>query len=47
MKLVNANNLMGDNDINKVSSLSTVVTALKDIMVTGRTALKEQLQKLI
>lgn len=45
MKLVNANNLMGDNDINKVSSLSTVVTALKDIMVTGRTALKEQLQK--
>ena len=45
MNMVNANKLMGNKDITKVSVLSGVEAELKQIITAGRTLLKEQLRK--
>ena len=45
INMVNANKLMGNKDITKVSILTGVETELKQIITAGRTLLKEQLRK--
>ena len=45
MNMVNANELMSNDDLTKVNVLAGVDTELKQIVTAGRTLLKEQLQK--
>ncbi len=45
MNMVNANKLMGNKDISKVSTLAGVELELKQVITAGRTLLKEQLRK--
>ena len=45
MNLVNAQNLMGNTDLSKVSTLAAVQAELKQIISTGRTLLKEELKE--
>tara|TARA_R110000751_G_scaffold92044_1_gene180280 strand:+ start:44 stop:8305 length:8262 start_codon:yes stop_codon:yes gene_type:complete len=45
MNLVNAQNLMGNTDLSKVSTLAAVEAELKQIISTGRTLLKEELKE--
>jgi len=45
MNMVSASNLMGNNDLTKVNVLARVEAELKQMIVTGRTMLKDQLQE--
>ena len=45
MNMVSASNLMGNNDLTKVNVLAGVEAELKQMFLTGRTLLKDQLQE--